>query len=255
MGLAEPRIVVVQPGAQHLERLVLVFELASFVLTGDDYARGEVRYPYCRFGLVDLLSARARRAVDIYPYILVAYFHVDVFGFGQHGDGDRGGVYAPLRFGFGHALYAVHAAFELEAAVCAPARDVEHDFLYAAQLGIVFIHFLYPEAVALAVVDVHSVQLVGEQRRLLAAGACAYLHYAVALVVLVLGQQDYLYILFQLFELRPARVRLVGEQLAHFGVGFGFKLLFCLLGAAGNGHILGILLGGFGELRLLLGEF
>ena len=51
---------------------------------------------------------------------------LDVLGLGQHRDGHRRGVDAALRLGHRHALHAVHAALELEAAVGAlalrPAR-------------------------------------------------------------------------------------------------------------------------------------
>ena len=123
-GLVAAVVVIVQPRAQNFEGFVLIFELTALVLAGDDNARGEVGYSYGRFGLVYLLAARARRAVNVNPYVLVANLHFDVLGLGKHGDGGRGGVYAALGLRFGHALNAVNAAFELELFVGTLARNI-----------------------------------------------------------------------------------------------------------------------------------
>ena len=50
-------------GAQNLKRLVLIFKLASLVLTSNHYARGKVSNTDCGFGFVNFLPARARRTV------------------------------------------------------------------------------------------------------------------------------------------------------------------------------------------------
>src|SRR3546814_2387041 len=55
----------------------------------------------------------------------------------QHRDGSGGGVDAPLRFGFRHALHAMRAGFVLELRINAEADDARNDFLEAAVLTFV----------------------------------------------------------------------------------------------------------------------
>ena len=107
---------VEQPRAQDLQRLRLVLVLRLLVLAGDDEAGRQVRDAHGGVGGVDALPARARRAVDVDAQVLVRQIDLDVLGLGQHRDGDRRGVDAPLRLGRRHALHAVHAALELEPA-------------------------------------------------------------------------------------------------------------------------------------------
>ena len=98
---------------------------------------------------------------------------VDLLGLGQHGDGGGGGVDAALRFGLGHALHAVDAAFVLEPRVGAVAADLEHDFLEAALFRLGRAQDLGLPALALGVARVHAVELGGEERRFFAARAGA----------------------------------------------------------------------------------
>ncbi len=58
------------------------------------------------FGLVDVLTAGALRAVHVDAQILVVDFDIDLFGLGQNGDGRGRGVNAAAGFGFRHALDA-----------------------------------------------------------------------------------------------------------------------------------------------------
>ena len=104
-------------------------------------------------------------------------------------------MYAALGFSLRHALHPVHAAFELQPGVGAPADYVQHGLLYAAPLGDILAHVFHFIAVALGVALVHSQQVRAEERRLVASYACAYFQYYVFLVVGVLGQQHYLHIL------------------------------------------------------------
>ena len=79
----------------------------------------------------------------------------------------------PLGLGFGHALHAMAAAFELQLAVGPFALDAQNDLLESAQLGRRHVeHFDLP-ALVLGVVLVHLVEVAGEQGGLLAAGAGA----------------------------------------------------------------------------------
>ena len=69
--------------------------------------------------------------------VFVGNLDFDFVDFGQHDDGGGGGVNAPLRFGDGHALHAVHAAFVLHPGISALALDHEDHFFEAAHAGFV----------------------------------------------------------------------------------------------------------------------
>src|SRR5204862_322850 len=86
-------------------------------------------------GRVDALPARARGAVDVDAEVLVGQLHLDVLGLGEHGHGHGRGVDAPLGLGHRHALHAVHAALELEAAEGALPDDERDHLLEAAEAG------------------------------------------------------------------------------------------------------------------------
>ena len=130
------------------------------------------------------------RAEGVDPQVLVVDLDVDLFGFGQHGDRDRGGVDAAAGFGGGHALDAVHAALVLQLAVDAAPLDHRDDFLEPADAGVVARHELDPPALALRVPAVHPKQLGGEQRRFVAAGAGPDFEHDVLLVVRVLRDEQ-----------------------------------------------------------------
>ena len=105
------------PRLEHAQRLGQVLVLALFVLALHDDARLEVREPHGRGGLVDVLAAGAARAERVEAVVVGLEIDFDVFRLGQHGDGRGRGVDAALRFGLGHALHAVAAAFVLQLAV------------------------------------------------------------------------------------------------------------------------------------------
>ena len=107
-------------GLQLAEGLGLVLVLALFVLALHDDAGFEVRQPHGRCGLVDVLAAGAARAERVEPIVVGLEIDFDVFRLGQHGDRRGRGVDAALRFGLGHALHAVAAAFVLQLAVARP---------------------------------------------------------------------------------------------------------------------------------------
>ena len=56
-----------EPGAEHHHRARPVLELAALVLHRDDQPAGQVGDAHRRVGRVDVLPARARRAVDVDP--------------------------------------------------------------------------------------------------------------------------------------------------------------------------------------------
>ena len=84
------------------------------------------------FGFIDLLPARARGAEQIDADVLVFDLYFHVFRVGQNRHRDGGSVNAPLRFGFGHALHAVHAAFVFKQFIGAPAAHVDNRLFHAA---------------------------------------------------------------------------------------------------------------------------
>ena len=89
----------------------------------------------------------------------------------------------------GHALHAVHAALVADLAEHGLAGDLEDDFPQAAQLGGVALHLLHLQAVRLGVAVVHAVEIGGEKRRLVAAGAGADFHDGVAVLVFIRRQE------------------------------------------------------------------
>ena len=82
-----------------------------------------------------MLAARALRAIDVDAQILVVDLDVDIFGLRQHRHGGRRGVDAALRFGDRHALHAMHAAFEFQLGVDAPAVHFQRGVLDAAEIA------------------------------------------------------------------------------------------------------------------------
>ena len=106
--------------------------------------------------LVDVLTAGTRRTVGVHVNVGFADFHVNFFGFRENGNGCGRRMYAPLRFGFGHALNAVHAAFELERSVHAVAFNEHANFLVTAYGAFARILDSHLPAHAAAVALVHS---------------------------------------------------------------------------------------------------
>ena len=168
-----------------------------------------------RLRLVDLLSARARGAEQIDAHVLVVDGHVHVLRFGQHRDGDRGGVDAPLRLRLGHTLDAVYPAFKLEAGIGALAVDIDDGLFHAAQLRHIEVDRLPGEAVLLAIALVHAVQLIGKERRLLAARTRPDLEGTAPLVVAVLGQEQRLEPFFRPGKPFAAGLRLLEQHVPH----------------------------------------
>ena len=192
--------------------------LRLLVLAGDDEPRRQVRHAHGGVGRVDALPARARGAIDVDAEVLVDQLHLDVLGLGQHGDGHRRGVDAPLRLGHRHALHAVHAALELEPAVGALPHHQRDHLLEAAEAGRARGEHLDAPAVPLGVARVHAKELGGEEARLVAAGAGTDLEHRVALVVGVLREEELLEHRVERDQARLERGQLAARQLAQLGV-------------------------------------
>ena len=117
------------------------------------------------------LAARTARAVDVDAQVVRVDLDLDVLDLGQHGDGGGRGVDAPLRLGDRHALHAVHAGLELHLRVDLVAANAERDLLEAARVALGRVDLLDLPLLQLGVARVHAVEVAGEDRRLVAAGA------------------------------------------------------------------------------------
>ena len=176
LGLGAMRLaahLLVDARAQHIHRLGAVAVLAALVLHGDDDTRRQVSQAHRGIGLVDVLPARAGRAVDVDPQILVVDLHLDFARLGQHGDRRRRGMDAPAAFGHRHALHEVHAALELQFGEHPGAVDLGDDLLEPAEVVGVQADRLDLPALLGGIALVHAEQVRREQRRFVAAGAGA----------------------------------------------------------------------------------
>ena len=134
---------------------------------------GQMGDAHRALGLVDVLAARALRAIDVDAQILVVDLDVDVFGLGQHRDRRRRGMDASARFRHRNALYAMHAALEFELGVDARAVHFQRRVLDAAEIALGAVHDFGLPALKLAIALIHLEQIGREQRGLVAAGAGA----------------------------------------------------------------------------------
>src|SRR5712692_7006987 len=123
----------VQPGAEHAQGLGLVLDLRLFVLLGNHQIGGQVRDAHSRVRGIDRLPARAGRTEGVNADVFRVYLDVNLVGLGQHRNRRRGGVDAALLLGFGHALYAVHAAFVFQLGIDLLPLDGRHDYFEAAK--------------------------------------------------------------------------------------------------------------------------
>src|SRR5690606_9744932 len=179
-----------QTTAQDLHRFRAVLDLAALVLALDRDAARDVRDLHRAVGRVHALTARAAGRGDIDFQIALVDLEVDLLRLGQHGDGRRGGVDAPLRFRLGDPLHAVHAALVLEPGVHAIPAAERDRFLPATGGGLARAQDFHAPAAALRVAGVHAKEVRGEQRGFLAAGAGAHLEDRVPIVVRVARQEQ-----------------------------------------------------------------
>ena len=95
----------------------------------------------------------------------------------------------PDGLGVGHPLHAMHAGFEFEPRKGAAAPDFGDDLLEAALGALARGEDLGLPAMNGGIALIHAIEIAGEQRRLVAAGAGADFEDDVALVHRILGQQ------------------------------------------------------------------
>jgi hypothetical protein len=105
-------------------------------LAGHHQAGGQVRQPHGAVRGVDVLPARAAGPVQVHPHVPLPYDNIYLVRLWQHHHRRRAGVHAAVALGGGHALHAVHARLELEAAVHAAAAELRAGVLAAADLGL-----------------------------------------------------------------------------------------------------------------------
>ena len=110
-----------------------------------------------------MLSAGAAGAESIHTQFgFVQHYVLNFVLFGQDGHGAGAGVDTALRFGGGHALYTVRAAFELQAGIHLAAGHAAHHFLIAAMFAAALRKQLYLPALCVGVLAVHAEQIASE---------------------------------------------------------------------------------------------
>ena len=158
---------------------------------------------------------------------------------------------APLRFGFRHALHAVHAAFKPEARKGVRAADDEIDLADAAKLGLAAVDDLNGEALPLGVHFVHPEKIGGKKGAFLAADAAADLHDDVFSVVRILWQQKDFQFLGDAIHSGSRLAERFPREIFHFGVG---EELFRTLRLPPEGLVARIGIHQGGKLGLLAAE-
>ncbi len=97
---------------------------------------------------------------------------------------------ASLGLGAGHPLHPVHSALAPEQSVRLGAPHGNDGFLEATDVALGYGDRFPAEAVARGKPLVHAVQVAGEQRRLVAPGACPEFENSVAVVVRVARKEE-----------------------------------------------------------------
>ena len=108
-----------QTAAQNFQSFVLVLELAAFVLTFHDHTGGQMGHTDGTGGFVNMLTAGTGCTEGIDPQIFRIDYHIHFICLWHNRYCCGGSMDTPLRFGLGHSLYPVDAAFELDPTVAA----------------------------------------------------------------------------------------------------------------------------------------
>src|SRR5690606_17694709 len=162
---------IAQLRREQRQRARFVLVLRALVLALDDDAGRQMRDAHGGVRLVDVLTARSRRAKRVDAQIVRIDLDVaDLLELRQHRDGAGRRVDPALRLGRRHALHAMHAGLELEPRVRALADDPADDLLVSAVLAFARAQHLDAPALVLGVSAVHPKEIAGEKRRLVAAG-------------------------------------------------------------------------------------
>ena len=213
--------------------------LRALLLHHHHDAARDVGDAHRQFRLVDVLAAGALGPHGVDAQVGLVDGDVDLLDLGQHRDGRGGGVDAARRLGVGHALHAMDAGFELEPREGAAAPDLGDDFLEAALGALARGQKLGLPAMVGGIALVHAVEIAGEQRGLVAAGAGADFEDDVALVHRVLGQEGEPDVLLQGFALALQQRALFARDVAHLRVGRGIGDHLVEVGELGDGVAIG----------------
>ena len=89
--------------------------LASLVLTFNHRTGRNVCDSDCGFGFVDVLTACSAGTEGVYLQVGRTNLKINLFGFGQYGNGNGRGVDSSLRFSFGNTLNSVNSALKFKA--------------------------------------------------------------------------------------------------------------------------------------------
>ena len=71
-------VILIEPGTKHLERDILIHELAAFILALDNDARRIMSDPDSAVGLVDMLATGTSRAIGIKTVVLWLELYLDI---------------------------------------------------------------------------------------------------------------------------------------------------------------------------------
>ena len=207
-----------QPRTQDFQGLGLVLVLRFFVLATHDQIARQVGDAHRGIGRVHALPAGTGRAEHVDAQVFFVDVDVHLVGLGQHGHGDRGGVDAARRLGFGHTLDTMDAALEFEPAVGVVPIHHADDFLEAAQAGRTRTEDFHAPLPLFGIVRIHPKQVRGEQAGFLAAGAGPDFQQHVLFVQRVLGQQQESQLVFECRSALAEFFDLAVGHLAQFGV-------------------------------------
>jgi hypothetical protein len=157
--------------------------LRAVVLALHHDVGGDVRDAHRRLGLVDVLAAGARGAVDVDAQVGRVDLHFDrLVHLGVDEDVGERGVAARVRVERRLAHQAVHAVLGAQVAVGVFAGDLQRRVLDARDLAVGLLQQLGAKALLVAVLEVHAQQHRGPVLRLGAAGAGLDIHEAVVWV-------------------------------------------------------------------------
>ncbi len=212
---------LIEAGTEYGHRAQLVLRQGALALAGHHHIGGRIHNPHRRVVLLHMLAARPGCAVGGDLQILMIDVDLHVIDLRQHRHGDRRGVDAPAGFGDGDTLHTMDAALVLEVRIGALALHHEGHLFVAADPGAILAdHLDLPAALAFGVARVEAEKLRREEAGLVAAGAGANFHNYVFLIAGILGDQQLLEVLLQLFlQVLQAR-NLLLRHLLEFGVLF-----------------------------------
>ena len=117
-----------------------------------------------------------------------------------------------------YTLYTMHTAFIFHLGVSALTGDHKLYFLHTTDTDIIHIHGFHLPAVPLCIMYIHTINLCRKKCRFITACSGTDLHDNVFIIVRILGQQQHLQLLLQLFHLFLAVSQFFLQHLTHLFV-------------------------------------